>query len=211
MNKQRDFVRKEDANMNKNITDRRVKKTRGLLKDALVALISEKGFDAVSIADILDRANVGRSTFYMHFDNKQDLLHSCFEDFSSLFEQQNMSAADIGSGADYYKKSDFTLGLFRIIERNRRLFKAILGKDGMAMFSGHIHGYIYNHISGTLKELVQNKNVPPLQLEILAYYLTSAFIGTLKWWVDKDLPCTAEELDRSFKKFALYDIRQVLN
>jgi hypothetical protein len=78
------------------------------------------------------------------------------------------------------------------------------------MFSGHIHSYIYNHISETLKALTRGRNMPPLQLEILAYYLTSAFIGTLKWWVDKDLPCTAEELDRNFKKFALYDLTQVL-
>jgi AcrR family transcriptional regulator len=181
------------------------------LKDALVTLISKKGFEAVTIQDILDRANVGRSTFYMHFENKQDLLHSCFEDFSRLFEQHNIGISNNGKDSEYFKRSEFTLGLFRIIELNRRLFKAILGKDGMAMFSGHIHSYIYAHVSETLKALMQNKDASSLQLEILANYLTSAFLGTLKWWVDRDMPCTAEELDKNFIRFALYDIQQVLN
>ena len=56
------------------IADRRVQKTRKLLLDALVSLILEKGYDEVSIQDIIDRANVGRSTFYAHYENKEQLL-----------------------------------------------------------------------------------------------------------------------------------------
>ena len=51
--------------------DRRVQRTRKLLQDALMALILEKGYEAVTIQDIIDRANVGRSTFYAHFLDKQ--------------------------------------------------------------------------------------------------------------------------------------------
>ncbi len=197
--------------MPKVLVDRRVQKTRQLLKDALIALISEKGFEAVTIQDILDRANVGRSTFYIHFDNKHDLLHSCFEEFSRLFEQHNIDISNNEKSPGYFFKSDFTLNLFRFIEQNHRLFKAILGKDGIAMFSSPIQDYIFAHISETLRVLKQNKKQASLQFEILAHYLTSAFIGTLKWWIDRGMPCTAEELDGNFKKFALYDIQQVLN
>ena len=69
--------------------DRRVQRTHQLLRGALVALIQEKGFEALTVQDIIDRANVGRATFYAHFDNKEDLLVSGLEEFrASIREQQ---------------------------------------------------------------------------------------------------------------------------
>jgi AcrR family transcriptional regulator len=190
--------------------DRRVQKTLRLLKEALITLISEKGYDAVTVQDILDRANVGRSTFYIHFENKQALLHSCFDDLNQLFEQHNINISSGEKSADFFIKSDFTLNLFRFIKLNHRLIKAILQEDVMSIFNSPIQDYIFTHISETLKALTQNKKQAPLPLEVLAHYLTSAFIGTLKWWVDKDIPCTAEELDKIFKRLAFYDIQHLL-
>jgi AcrR family transcriptional regulator len=54
--------------------DRRVERTEQLLRQALLALVQEKGFEALTVQEIIDRANVGRATFYAHFDNKDDLL-----------------------------------------------------------------------------------------------------------------------------------------
>ncbi len=191
--------------------DRRVQKTRQLLKDALITLISEKGFEAVTIQDILDKANVGRSTFYFHFENKQELLHSCFEDLHRLIEQQNTVMANRDVSSAHFISSDFTRNLFQLIDQNHRLFKAIFGKDVMSTLNSPIRDVVFVHISETLKALTQNKKADPLQSEILANYLTSAFIGILKWWIDNDKPCTADELDKSFRKFALYDIQQVMS
>ncbi len=69
MNLKSEFVRKEVKNMPPNDLDRRVQKTRKLLQDALIELVAEKGYEAVSIREILDKANVGRSTFYSHFED----------------------------------------------------------------------------------------------------------------------------------------------
>jgi AcrR family transcriptional regulator len=60
----------------KPMKDRRVQKTRGLLLEALVSLIHEKSYDSIAVKEILHRANVGRSTFYMHFPGKWDPRHS---------------------------------------------------------------------------------------------------------------------------------------
>src|SRR3954469_23951916 len=56
--------------------DRRVRRTRRLLREALLALVLEKGYEAVTVQDVLDRADVGRATFYAHFRDKDDLLIS---------------------------------------------------------------------------------------------------------------------------------------
>jgi AcrR family transcriptional regulator len=63
-------------------TDRRVRRTRRALHDALLTLMTEKSYDAVTVQDIIDRADVGRSTFYSHFTDKRDLLDSGFEDLN---------------------------------------------------------------------------------------------------------------------------------
>ena len=64
--------------------DRRVQRTNQLLRAALVSLIQEKGYENITVQNIIDRANVGRATFYAHFENKEDLLVSGFEDLRAL-------------------------------------------------------------------------------------------------------------------------------
>ena len=74
--------------------DRRIQRTQQLLRGALLSLIQEKGFEGLSVQDIIDRANVGRATFYAHFDNKEDLLASGIEGLkASLKERQRQALA----------------------------------------------------------------------------------------------------------------------
>ena len=196
--------------MSHDVIDRRVQKTRQYLQDALVALISEKGFEAVTIQEILDRANVGRSTFYTHFENKHELLHSCFEDFHHLFEQHNVHLSEDKKHPRDLNETDFTLDLFRFTARNHRLFKALLGKEGIAMFNHPIHDYVLTYIGEALKMLSSNKKLPSLRLEMLTHYVASAFIGTLKWWVEHDMPCTVEEVDKQFRQFVMDGMRETM-
>src|SRR5262245_63862683 len=67
-------------------TDRRVQRTRELLQKALIELISECSYDAIAIQDIVERANVGRTTFYLHYSSKDDLFMSCHEAIVSQFQ-----------------------------------------------------------------------------------------------------------------------------
>jgi AcrR family transcriptional regulator len=78
--------------------DRRVQRTQRLLREALVALIREKGFEALSVQEIIDRANVGRATFYAHFDNKEDLLASGFDELRASLKERQKDALAHGSG-----------------------------------------------------------------------------------------------------------------
>src|SRR5512141_2904590 len=73
--------------------DRRVQRTQQLLREALVALILEKGYDAITVQDILDLANMGRSTFYAHYRDKEDLLLSGFQMLFNAFQKEFLKAA----------------------------------------------------------------------------------------------------------------------
>src|SRR5262245_63211196 len=109
--------------------DRRVQRTRKLLQDALMALILEKGYEAVTIQDIIDRANVGRSTFYAHFLDKQQLLLSGFEQLRVELAQQQHAAVDV-SGE---RGLGFSLAMFEHACSYRPVWRALIGTQGGAV------------------------------------------------------------------------------
>src|SRR5438046_8703795 len=80
--------------------DRRIQRTQELLKTALMSLIQEKGFEALSVQDIIDRANVGRATFYAHFDNKEDLLASGIDGLRASLKERQRQALSQGAVTD---------------------------------------------------------------------------------------------------------------
>jgi AcrR family transcriptional regulator len=196
--------------MSGNVIDRRVQKTRKLLQDALVDLVSEKGFDSVTIQEILDRANVGRSTFYTHFQDKYELMHSCFEELGKLFEQHNAWLLESNKDHRDSQNFDFILNMFRFVGRNHRLFKALLGKQAIAIFNPPIYDYLFSFMHEALQPSKSGNKQAALQTEIAAHYYVSAFIGTLRWWVEKDMPCTAEEMDKLFKQLSVAGFKDFL-
>ena len=100
--------------------DRRVRRTRALLRDALVTLILEKGYNAVTVQDIIDRANVGRSTFYAHFENKDKLLLSGFDDVRNVFGVLSGKKEEHSQCGDIFNFN--LLKLYRNVIENRRIY-----------------------------------------------------------------------------------------
>jgi len=211
--------------MSPNIPDRRVQRTRKLLQDALIELVAEKGYESVTIREILDRANVGRSTFYAHFQDKDQLLHSILDRLDELFEQHKKQLLDATKSTGNADKTDLgfslspTLSLFQFVGQNHRFFKAMLGNRGYGIFARPVYDYVFAHIHGMVtspihadvvaqlhepfKMLRSREKVGPLEAEIAAHYFASALMGILVWWVEKDMPCTAEEIDRLFRQLAM--------
>ncbi len=196
--------------MTKNRLDRRVQKTHQLLQEALVALVAEKGYETVTVQEILARANVGRSTFYAHFQDKDQLLHSCFDSLNGLFEQHTKRLARAEQTPEGDDNAAPTLSLFQFVGQNHRFFKALLGKRGNGIFHKPIYDYMLAHMNDHLLLLMPHENDDPFRREIVAHYLVSAMMGILGWWVEKDMPCAAEVIDKLLKQLALPTIRNVV-
>ena len=186
-------------------TDRRIQRTRGLLQEALVELILEKGYEAITIQDILDRANVGRSTFYEHFYDKDDLLLSGFEHLRDDFEQYLA-----GQGISDDSPWQLSLSMFRHAEEHRQLYQAMAGKQGGNMAVGHIQKYLTRYLYDHLKQLLQqrNKNMPA---DILTQFVVSAFTGLLTWWLDNKSAYTAEQMNAFFRQLVEPGVGAVLS
>src|SRR5713101_134481 len=100
----------------KQVKDRRVQKTQGLLREALVSLIHEKSYDAIAVKEILDRANVGRSTFYTHFRDKDELLVSGVHEMMHSLHSAVLPSPVTG----YEKITRFSLPIFEYHDRHRQ-------------------------------------------------------------------------------------------
>ena len=191
--------------MEKRMEDRRIQRTRKLLQDALLALILEKGYDAVTIQDVLDRANVGRSTFYAHFQDKEALFLSEFEALRTLFE--NHLSGQSMTDADTWQLS---LMMFLHAQSQHELYRALAGKQGGSIVLAHLQKYLYLLLSDHLKPHLANQKDAPVPLEILTQYLVSSFLSLLVWWLDHDMPYSAERMNDMFRQLTQPGVETII-
>jgi AcrR family transcriptional regulator len=228
----RNCTERGEKDMPQNVPDRRVQKTRRLLQDALIELVAKKGYESVTIQEILDQANVGRSTFYAHFQDKDQLLHSILDRLDELFEQHKNQVVEATKNFGNADDPDLPLGLspalslFQFVGQNHRFFKSMLANRGYGIFAKPVYDYVFAHVHGmftepvhadalahlhgSFKMLRSREKYGSLEAEIAAHYFVSALTGILVWWVEKDMPCTAEEIDRLFRELAMPGFRHVL-
>src|SRR5262245_25834624 len=178
--------------------DRRVQRTRKLLQDALIALILEKGYEAVTIQNIIDRANVGRSTFYAHFLDKQQLLLSGFEQLRVVLVKQHAGMAASGE-----QRLGFSLAMFEHALSYRRVYRALVGKQSGAAVVRHMQEMLTDVVHEELAALVPRDDTVPIPLEIVVQYTVSVFMGLLSWWADHEPPYTAAQMDTIFQQLTL--------
>jgi AcrR family transcriptional regulator len=179
--------------------DRRVQRTRTLLQDALIALILEKGYEAVTVQDIIDRANVGRSTFYAHFRDKQHLLVSGFEQLRVFLVQlQHAAVAAPGEGG-----LSFSLAMFEHACSYRRVYQALVGKQSGAVVVQHLQQLLADRVRNELAALAPRNAAAPIEREIVVHYTVSAFMALLKWWADHEPPDTAAQMDAIFTQLTM--------
>lgn len=189
--------------------DRRIIRTRKLMHEALMSLIVEKGYEAVTVQDILDRADVGRSTFYTHYRDKDELLFSSFEHLRTLFEQQQQAlfaSRHTGKEPDV----NFILELFRHTGQNHKLYKAIAGKQSGEMIRKYLHRYFYNLLIVPLTALMKNRKSPPVPIEITTHHLVSSLLSLVIWWLDNNMPYSAEKMDEIFRILSTPSIEAAL-
>jgi AcrR family transcriptional regulator len=188
--------------------DRRVQRTRRLLQDALLALILEKGYEAITVQDILDRANLGRSTFYVHYRDKDDLLVSEFEHFKLIFRAYD---AQLSAGAQRTTPAPTpSLAFFRHAGEQHRLYKAMVGKQGSEIVRRYLYQYVADLMTSHLnRQIAQSKHLM-VPREILVHYVVSSFMALLTWWLDHDMPYTAERMEEILNTLTVSGLRNAL-
>ena len=172
--------------------DRRVKRTRDLLGDALIALMEERPFESITVQDILDRAGVGRSTFYEHFRDKNDLFLSDVEDFLEM-----MSNLLVGREDKPHRIAPLGELLAHVGDR-RKLHASLIEADKLRDFIELSQGYYSGAIERRLAELAATKGLDPARRTAMAQAFAGAFLSLLSWWMQQPSPPSPREMDEMF-------------
>jgi AcrR family transcriptional regulator len=182
----------------KRTKDRRIQKTEALLREALAALIHEKPYDDIVVKEILDRANVGRSTFYTHFRDKDELLLSGIEDML-----RSARPADGGRVAGKPREDIawFSLPILEHIEKHRRTGGATMGARGRRAMHEHLQHAITELIEDEVRAALRRSRpiAGHTSPELLVRWIASTFVLVLNWWVESDSPLPAREADSLFR------------
>lgn len=174
--------------------DARVRRTRDALGDALVALMQEKPFDTITVQDVLDRAKVGRSTFYSHYSDKDDLLMSDAEEF---FESVAMMLSVRGDTSDrVFPVREF----FGHIIEAKTFVDALVSSGKMNDNMELARGLFARGIERRLAELPKGQGISENERPAIAFAHAGALLALLQWWVDRGMKQTPAEMDQLFHR-----------
>jgi AcrR family transcriptional regulator len=182
--------------------DRRVRRTRRLLREALLALVAEKGYDRVTVQDVLDRADLGRATFYAHFRDKDDLLLAGFGELRQPLRSA-MARSERGEHEPPGEGLETTRALFEHVAAHRALYRGLAGSRAGALVLKRARGELVALTRGHFERVVAQRGArPTIPLEVLAEHTVGALLGVLTWWLDADSTYSAQEMAATFERLA---------
>jgi AcrR family transcriptional regulator len=187
--------------LTKAVIDRRITRTRGVLQHALTALILKKGYEAVTIQDICDEANVGRSTFYAHYTSKDDLKRSGFEHLrKELVDRQRQAQAAPGDIKD--RSLGFSLTMFEHARDHIDLYRALVGGRGGSVSLGQIRKILSDLVRNEFAATVGKESADVIPRELVVQYVVGAYMAVLTWWLDGGAKLPPKQIDAMFRRLA---------
>ena len=190
--------------------DRRIQRTRELLQKALIELIDERGYDAITIQDIVDRANIGRTTFYKHYNSKDDLFMSCHEAIVSSFQFERLYTHPLSREELLDKEAPprLILAFQHLDETRARLSPIFQGKDGPVILK-QIRDRSAKEIEANLRAIM-HKADESIPLDILAGYLAGAQLALVLWWLEKRRAHSPKDIVQALHRLQRAAIQDVL-
>jgi AcrR family transcriptional regulator len=172
--------------------DARTRRTHERLGMALLELMREKPMSDVTVQEVLDRAAVGRSTFYLHFKDKNDLLMSQLEYFlehmSTMLSARNERSQRVAPVTE----------MFDHLASQEKLWRGIAESGRLNDFFELAQGYFTRGIERRLKESKRAQKIPPQELHVRAIALSGSLLSLLRWWMDNPSKIPAIEMDTMF-------------
>jgi AcrR family transcriptional regulator len=180
--------------------DRRVRRTRRLLRQALLELVGEKGYDRVTVQDVLDRADLGRATFYAHFRDKDDLLLSGFDELLAALRSA-MALYEVGAHEAPGQGLETTRVLFDHVAAHRAVYRGLLNSRAGALVLRQARAELVTLTRGHFERVVAHRGArPTVALEVLAEHTVGAMLGVLTWWLDAERSYSAAEIAATFER-----------
>lgn len=173
--------------------DRRIRRTRGALAEALVQLTSERPYDSIQVRDITDQADVGYATFYRHYGSKDDLMLAIFNEVTSDLE---LSA--VGQGGQFFEREGSLL--FEHVKKYAGMYRGILQSQAFVLklkklLVERIKVHLRRH-AGDVEELA-------FPIELAAFHMVASLVGLIEWWLGEDFSPPVEEMARIYERLII--------
>ena len=179
--------------------DRRVARTRATLHQALMSLTLDKGYEAVTIGDICDTANIGRSTFYAHFPNKDALLRSGMDRLREMLQQQREASGNTVFG--------FSFAMLEHARSHRDLHGALAGGSAIAVDA--VREILSDMVRGELTSAVEPQSDDAVPRELIVQYVVGALMAVVGWWLDGGAKLSAKQVDAMFRRLVTDGVMQL--
>ena len=178
--------------------DRRSLRTRNALRDALIELIAERGWDDIAVQDLCERANVGRSTFYSHYPNKDALLQGGLDNLKAELQAQARVRSDKAPAvSEVWSGFRFGLGLIEHAHQQRKVFRGLIGRRS---------GYVVQQRFREMVIRLVSDELPPsssgLPREALARWVAAGFVELVGWWIEQRAPLPPSDLAALFDELS---------
>jgi AcrR family transcriptional regulator len=191
--------------MKTNTSDRRVLRTRAALQHALISLIMKKGYDAISVEDICEEANVGRSTFYLHYASKDALKRSGLEHLrKALVDRREEAVGNESAGADGQLR--FGVALFEHARDHVDLYRALVGGGGEGIALSGVREILCDLVRSDLAATGHGNSSEAAPTEFVVQYLVGAYMAVLTWWLENEGKAAPAEIDAMFRRLAMKGI-----
>jgi AcrR family transcriptional regulator len=197
--------------MNTNLKDRRARRTRKLLREALFSLILENGYDAVTIEDITERADLGRTTFYLHYKDKEDLLLQCIQEIADELAEEVAKLMPTDGKPSEKGEQNPILFVFQHAAQNATLYRIILRGEGSSYkASSRLREIISHYAFEFLNEIKYNISLTnAVPLEVISNYFAGSLMGMLTWWLETDMPYSVHEISEMFRRLLFAGLKDL--
>lgn len=186
--------------------DRRINRTRKALREALMALVIRKGFEAITIEDITEQAEMGRATFYLHYRGKEDLLLDCLkylmDDVKQLIAVTLTDGIRTGDSDSPRERVRLISFAFKYAGENLSLYQVLYKGEGAViaqpLLRDIVHDAAIQLFSPHIPALQPDGSVNPY-LELTAVYFSGSIMGLMTWWLENGMPYPPEEMAEFYR------------
>lgn len=207
------FLKNEETAMDQKKQDRRIMRTKKKLQEALTELMETKGFDAIKIHDLTEKADINRGTFYLHYKDKFDLLEQSEDDIIQEIVhihkegKKHEGKKSLAIKLPIEEPMPNLVELFSYIKANEALLRVLLGKRGNQTFQEKLKTVLRENMLEHILELHLEKSML-VPLEYFTAFAVSAHIGVIQQWIENGLDKSPKEMALILTRITFHHIIQ---
>lgn len=183
-----------------NKPDRRLAKTRQAVFEAFARLLQTQRYSGITIQEIIDEANIGRTTFYSHFETKDDLLIAFID---MIFDSLKLSDSDVSVQGDIAFNNASLSAIFAHIQENSRLIKGIINTECSELLFRKFKEYWNERVLKTVSLHKSSERQPKVPEVILSNHISATLIELIKWWLNSNMSYTSEQMAQYYVSLIL--------